>query len=93
MNMDDKILDKYQREAFAMVLVEHDKACDKHPIFPSHAAPGYVIMSEEMLELARAINDCDVLEHQLEEASHVAVTAIRLIAALWRDKEKRNYGN
>lgn len=72
-------------EAFAMVLVELEKAKRKHPEFPEDPAEALAIIAEEMLELVRAVNDRESKERQKEEASHVAVTAIRFIASMMDD--------
>lgn len=58
------------------------KAKAKHPEFPDNPAEALCIITEEVGELAEAINDRDCIEHQIEEAAHVAVTAIRFIEGL-----------
>ena len=45
-------------------------------------ADGHCIISEELGELAQAINDKQGVERMKEEAAHVAVTAIRFIEEL-----------
>lgn len=62
-----------------IVGIEYDKAKKKHPVFPRDPASGLCIISEELGELAEAINDKEPSERQIEEAAHVAVTAIRFI--------------
>lgn len=64
--------------ALEVVAVELGKAKAKHPKFPQNAA-GLSIINEELGELAAAINDCEGKVRQIEEAAHVAVTAIRFI--------------
>ena len=64
------------------VLDQLEKAKAKHPIFPSNPAEGHCIISEELGELAQAINDNQSVERMKEEAAHVAVTAIRFIEEL-----------
>lgn len=56
-----------------------DKAKAKHPKFPENPAEALSIITEELGELAQAINDKDCTERQIEEAAHVAVTAIQFI--------------
>ena len=66
------------------VLDQLEKAKAKHPIFPSYPADGLSIITEELGELAEAINDQQGVERMKEEAAHVAVTAIRFIEGLGR---------
>ena len=66
-------------EALDIVMFELGKAKAKHPIFPKQDADGLCIINEELGELAQAINDGEPKERQIEEAAHVAVTAIRFI--------------
>jgi NTP pyrophosphatase (non-canonical NTP hydrolase) len=58
---------------------EYFKAKDKHPVFPDNPAEALGIITEELGELAQAINDGESKDRQIEEAAHVAVTAIRFI--------------
>jgi NTP pyrophosphatase (non-canonical NTP hydrolase) len=58
---------------------EYFKAKDKHPMFPDNPAEALSIITEELGELAQAINDGESKDRQIEEAAHVAVTAIRFI--------------
>lgn len=62
-----------------IVGIEYDKAKRKHPEFPNNPAEALCIIMEELGELAQAINDKEPSERQIEEAAHVAVTAIRFI--------------
>ena len=62
-----------------IVGAEYAKAKKKHPIFPRNPAEGLCIINEELGELAEVINDKGAVERQIEEAAHVAVTAIRFI--------------
>lgn len=64
------------------VLEQLEKAKAKHPEFPTNPAEALCIITEEVGELAEAINDRDCIEHQIEEAAHVAVTAIRFIEGM-----------
>ena len=64
-----------------IILNELEKAIAKHPEFPD-GPTGLSLIMEEVGELAQAINDGDCTEHQLEEAAHIAVTAIRFIEEL-----------
>lgn len=65
--------------ALEIVAFELGKAKGKHPIFPDGNADGLCIISEELGELAEAINDNETNERLIEEAAHVAATAIRFI--------------
>jgi NTP pyrophosphatase (non-canonical NTP hydrolase) len=64
--------------ALEIVAIELGKAKGKHPYFPG-GADGLSIISEELGELAAALNDGESKERQMEEAAHVAATAIRFI--------------
>lgn len=64
------------------VLDQLTKAKAKHPIFPSNPSEGLCIITEELGELAEAINDMETKERMKEEAAHVAVTALRFIEEL-----------
>lgn len=62
------------------------EATEKHPEFPQNPKEGLAIISEEfyelveaMLKLTRGVNDDHLEENIIEEAYHVAVTAIRFI--------------
>lgn len=68
-----------EQTAFEIVALELGKAKGKHPAFPEENADGLCIISEELGELAAAINDNERKERLIEEAAHVAVTAIRFI--------------
>ena len=61
------------------VIAELTKAKVKHPEFPDNPAEALCIISEELGELAEAINDKESIERLKEEAAHVAVTAIRFL--------------
>jgi NTP pyrophosphatase (non-canonical NTP hydrolase) len=61
------------------VILEMTKAKVKHPEFPDNPAEALCIITEEVGELAQAINDGDGVDHLREEAAHVAVTAIRFL--------------
>ena len=65
-----------------LVISELIKAKAKHPEFPENPAEAFCIISEELGELAEAINDGDSVDHLREEAAHVAVTAIRFLERL-----------
>lgn len=56
-------------------------AKNKHPEFPGEPEGGFAIIAEEMLELCRAINDGEGEMRMVDEALHVAVTAIRFVQA------------
>lgn len=62
------------------------EATEKHPEFPQSPKEGLAIITEEfyelneaMLHLCRKVNENYPEEHLIEEAYHVAVTAIRFI--------------
>lgn len=74
------MIDKYNAP-IDVVTSELMKAIAKHPVFPSNA-DGLAIIAEEMLELTRAVNDKECKERLIEEAAHVAVTAIRFIQTI-----------
>jgi hypothetical protein len=67
-----------EKTALEIVAIELGKAKGKHPYFPG-GAEGLSIISEELGELAAAINDKESKERLIEEAAHVAATAIRFI--------------
>lgn len=68
--------------ALELVAIELGKAKAKHPEFPDNPAEALCIITEEVGELAEAINDKQGKERMKEEAAHVAVTAIRFIEGL-----------
>jgi NTP pyrophosphatase (non-canonical NTP hydrolase) len=68
--------------ALELVAIELGKAKAKHPEFPDNPAEALSIITEEVGELAEAINDKQSKERMREEAAHVAVTAIRFIEGL-----------
>ena len=70
--------------AASFVGKEYAKAKSKHPEFPDNPAEALCIITEEVGELAEAINDGDSVDHLREEAAHVAVTAIRFLEMLKR---------
>lgn len=72
--------------ALEIVALELGKAKSKHPDFPESAEGGGMIIAEEYAELTEAarkffqgINDQRTKYNLIEEAAHVAVTAIRFI--------------
>lgn len=68
------------------VISELIKAKEKHPEFPDNPAEALSIITEELGELAEAINDKQSKERMREEAAHVAVAAIRFINMLEGEK-------
>lgn len=72
-------MDDRRMELFAMLLIELEKAERKHPEFPGLPAGAANVITEEMLEFIRAVNDNEPISRQIEEAAHVAVTAMRFI--------------
>lgn len=65
--------------AIEIVARELGRAKAKHPEFPQWNSARLSIIAEELGELAAAINDGECKDRQIEEAAHVAVTAIRFI--------------
>lgn len=63
-----------------LLRLEYDKARAKHPAFPHEPACALAIVTEEVLELTRAVNEGEGAKRVREEAAHVAVTALRLLA-------------
>lgn len=68
-----------ENTALEVVAVELGKAKGKHYYFPENPVEALSIIMEEVGELAAAINDKESKMRQIEEAAHVAVTAIRFI--------------
>lgn len=81
-------MDVKREEAFAFLYLELEKAERKHPEFPTDPEKALAIITEEFLELARAVNDQESRDRQKEEACHVAVTAMRFIEAMNQNKIK-----
>ena len=71
---DEKLMD-----VLPMLRLEYMRAKLKHPHFPGDPARALAIVTEELLELARAVNDGETRKRVREEAVHVAVTAIRFL--------------
>lgn len=73
-----------------MLRKEYAKACEKHPDFAWSYTHALSIITEELGELAKEINDDCVpgaKERALTEAAHVAVTAIRTMQMLMKGIE------
>ena len=68
-----------EKNAFEIVAIELGIAKSKHLMFPEQPAEALAIITEELGELAEAINDEEISIRQIEEAAHIAVTAIRFI--------------
>lgn len=68
-----------EKTALEIVAIELGIAKSKHPGFPDQPAEALSIIVEEVGELAEAINDEEISIRQIEEAAHVAVTALRFI--------------
>lgn len=71
-----------EKAALEIVAIEVGKAKGKHPYFPTDINAIAMIITEEYLELIRAINDRSAKEHIVEEAGHVAATVIRTMEML-----------
>lgn len=79
----------WQEEAAKMVIEsELRKAELKHPEFPNTVEGMAAIIAEEFLELMRAVNDREENRRLIEEASHVAVTSIRMLEKLIESEVK-----
>ena len=73
-----------------LIRQEYAKACEKHPEFGNFYTDAVSIITEELGELAKEINDDCVpgaKERALTEAAHVAVTAIRTMQMLMKGIE------
>lgn len=87
-------MDEKMKEVFGLVLIELEKAKKKHPGFPAAYSMQCMIIGEEYGELCQAVNDfmnCiegATREHILKEAAHVAVTSLRTIEHLLKQKEQ-----
>lgn len=68
-----------EKTALEIVALELGRAKMKHPAFPQIVSDRLSIIGEEFGELAAAINDGESKSRQIEEAAHIAVTAIRFI--------------
>lgn len=77
-------LENMSSEVAAVSFVGKEYAKAKHPVFPANPAEGLSIITEEVGELAEAINDQHGKARMKEEAAHVAVTAIRFIEGFER---------
>ena len=75
-----------EQTALEIVALELGKAKGKHAIFPNGNADGLCIISEELGELAEAGNDGERKERLIEEAAHVAATAIRFIEGMLKNE-------
>lgn len=73
------------KTALEIVAIELGKAKGKHPVFPDNPTEALCLITEEHGELAATINDDESKERQIEEAAHVAVTAIRFIEGKLRN--------
>lgn len=71
-----------EKTALEIVAIELGKAKGKHPSFADTPVQGVCIISEELGELAATVNDDESKERLIEEASHVAATAIRFIEGI-----------
>ena len=80
-----------KEELFGLILIELEKAERKHPKFCVHDDFGLSLLTEEFLELTRAINDTEEFDRVIEEAAHVAVVAMRMIHHM--DKIRKKFAN
>ena len=71
--------DEKPLDVWTVLLLEYMRAKTKHPHFPNDPARALAIVTEELLELARAVNDGEPRKRVREEAAHVAVTAMRFL--------------
>ena len=70
--------------ALKIVLMEYDKAVQKHPQFAVSDMHAVSLIAEELGELAQELNDAapEWRKSAMAEAAHVAVTAIRMMERL-----------
>lgn len=64
------------------VRCELRKAQQKHPKFAASLQHGANLITEEYLELIRAINDEEPIERIKEEAAHLCVCGLRFLEML-----------
>lgn len=55
-----------------------EDACQKHPVFATGVMEGYMVLGEEVGEIAKALNDGD-LRQALEEVSQTGAVCLRYI--------------
>lgn len=77
---DEKFLD-----VLRILRKEYINAVAEHPIFAGSDSQAVCIITEEVGELAKAVNEGNK-EEEITEAAHAAVTAIRMMEMLL-DKE------
>lgn len=84
---------------FENVWEAYQSATQKHPVFADSYGQAVSLITEELGELAREVNDMsrdadtwdakkEYLSKAYTEASHVAVTALRTMTMLRREMEK-----
>ena len=84
---DEKLL-----KVLPMLRQEYAKACEKHPEFGNFYTDAVSIITEELGELAKEINEGSFefvpgwRDRAITEAAHVAVTAIRMMQKLMEEK-------
>ena len=76
-------------DTFLPIQRELTKAREKHPVFAENPEQGVMLVMEEALELVRAVNDNEPADRMIEEACHIAVTAIRFIELINQEQKTK----
>lgn len=74
-----------KRQTYWLLKKELEHARTKHPIFTENAFQGLSIVTEEVGELAQALND-DNLEKAKIECAQVVVSATRMLEFLMKEE-------
>lgn len=70
------------RQGLLAVSKEFYSALQKHPVFAKDIPQGLNIITEEYLELVRAVNDKEGKERIVEEAAQMGATILRFLEML-----------
>lgn len=70
------------KKSLLLILQEYDAAQRKHPEFAENIQQGLNIITEEYLELVRAVNDNEGKERIVEEAAQMGATILRFLEML-----------
>ena len=78
--LDKKIstLDPQKEKLFALLLIELEKAEQKHPEFPVNSGEASAIITEKYLELIRAINDNESADRVVEEYIIIFIFPVKM---------------